>query len=459
MKKNKYEDLSNQIMDLVGGKDNVSFMTHCMTRLRLNVKDKGLVNVDKIEEFDCVIGTQWTGDQIQIIIGQSVPDLYNLINKKTGLGEGEVNEDGTNKKKKFTISMIFDAISGCVIPCLPILIGAGFIKVIVVLCELAGLLSVGEATHTVLTFVGDAGFYFLPIFIGSTAAKKFGANPALGMLIGAFLIHPTFIQSVADGTKLSIFGLPITGVSYTSTIFPVLMSVAIMAPIERFIAKHSPDILRVMLEPLLTILIMLPIVFCVIGPLGSFLGTYLSEAVIWLYETTGFVGISVLAALYPLLVMTGMHTAFIPYAVNAFATTGFEAFFSPGAIIASVQQGVACLAVALKTKKQNVRATGLTCSITALLSGVFEPALYGITLKYKTPLYASMIGSLCGGLVAGLGKAIAVTMVGTTGLLALPAFITDDIANLLWMIAGIVVATITTFILTYIFYKEESEVE
>ncbi|WP_099224383.1 beta-glucoside-specific PTS transporter subunit IIABC [Listeria costaricensis] len=455
-KAGKFEDLSNRVVDLVGGNDNVESFLHCMTRLRFNVRDINKVNAKEIEKINGVMGIQWSGKQLQIIIGQDVSDAYALIQKKSGLGD-ETSTSQAKSKRKFSITMIFDAISGCIIPILPILIAAGFIKLIASILLMTGLTSAESSINIILTFVGDAGFYFLPIFIGHAAAKKFGANPALGMMMGGVFLAPAFIETVTSGTALNIFGIPVLGVTYGNSVFPIILTVLLMAPIEKFIAKHSPSSLRVMLEPLLTILIMVPLALIILGPIGSILGNYLSEIMIWVYDTIGFVGVAIFAAIYPLVVMTGMHTAFLPYVVNTITTTGTESFFSPAAVIACVNQGVASLAVGLKSKNSQVKSTAITCSITALLSGIIEPAMYGVNIKYKTPMYASMAGSFIGAAIAGLGNATVYVTLGNTGLLSLPAFIGTPISGFIWMLIGVAIGFVVTFILTFILYKEPVE--
>lgn len=458
-KKEKFSELAQSIVELVGGKDNISVFTHCVTRLRFNVKDKSVVQVDEIEKIEGVVGCQWSGSQLQVIIGQAVGDAYQLICKENDLGiQVDLDDfEEETKKKKFNINSVFDAISGCITPLVMVLIGAGFIKIAVLLGEITGLLPAGSPTHTILTFAGDAGFYFLPIFVGATAANKFGANMGLGMLIGAIFIHPTFIEAVTKGNALSVYGIPVYQVSYTSTIFPVLLSVWVMAPIEKFIAKHSPESIRSITESFLTLLIMLPLALCILGPIGSFLGTYLSKAIIWLYQTTGFFGVAVLSALIPLLVMTGMHTGFTPYIVNSFSTLGYEPIIFTATIVSNINQGIASAAVAFKTKNKQLKATASSCAITAVVGGVTEPAMFGINLRLKTPLYGAMIGNFVGAAIAGLGHAYAYAMAGSVGLFAIPIYVQKDISNLIWMIAGIVVGAIVAFIATYILYKEENE--
>lgn len=459
-KAERYAELASKVVEYVGGKDNIVFFTHCVTRLRFNVKDKSLVKGSDIEKIRGVMGCQWVGDQYQIIIGQSVSDAYNLIVKETGLeGNGSVDEDmGDAHKKKFSINAVFDAISGSITPIIPVFIGAGFIKIVVLLLTQFGLLTADNTTIQVLTFVGDAGFYFLPVFVGAFAAKKFGANMALGMMMGAIFIHPSFISAVTDGTALSVYGIPVYATTYSSSVVPALLTVWVMSYVEKFFAKHSPDSIRSITEPFFTLLVMLPLALCMLGPVGAFVGTYLSEAIMWLYNTTGFFGIAVLSAIFPWIVMTGMHTALAPYLVSAMATIGYDPIICTANVVANIDQGAACAAVAFKTKHdENLRSVASACAVTAIVGGVTEPGMFGVNLKLKTPMYGAMIGSFFGALVAGFGHAYLYSMIGSGGLFALPAYLGGDnpFASMAWMAAGLVVGAIVTFIATYILYKPE----
>ena len=363
----KYQELSDKIVGLVGGKANVQFFTHCVTRLRFNVKDESAVKKDEIEKLPGVLGSQWQNGQYQIIIGQAVNDAYRLICEKNGFAveksvDEKLDDEKPAQKKgvKAVIDKIFDGISGSLTPLIPALIGCGMIKVILILMDMAGV-PADSGTYQLLTFAGDAGFYFLPIMIGAFAAKKFGANPALGMVIGGLLIYPSFASGVSDGTAFNFLGIPVYGVSYSSTIFPIILCCAVMAPIEKFFAKHSPDILRSVLEPLLTIIVMIPLAYCVLGPIGSFLGTYLSTFVLWLYNTLGFIGVAAFAAVMPFVIMTGMHGAFVPYLMQMLTVDPlYEPIFFPALIISNIDQGIAALAVALKTKDTNLKSTGFS---------------------------------------------------------------------------------------------------
>lgn len=437
-----------------------------MTRLRFNVKDKSLVKADKIEKYPGVLGDQWQNGQFQIIIGQNVGDVYNQIAKRYGfVKENAVDEDldtsnKSNKpeKKNFAwfINKIFDGLSGSLTPLIPALIGCGMIKIILIIMQMCHVPST-LGIYQFLNFAGDAGFYFLPIMVGAFAAKKFGANMSIGMVIGGMLIYPDFVKLVASGKPMNIFNIPVFAATYTSTIFPVILAVAVAAPIERFFAKHSPEILRSVLEPLLTILVMIPLTFIVLGPIGSYLGQYLSVAVLWIYHTIGFVGVGIFACIMPFVVMTGMHSAFMPYLMQMLSSgPKFEPIFFPALIISNIDQGIAALVVGLKTKNEKVKSVGLSTALTAVVAGVTEPAMYGINLKYKTPMYGAMIGSALGGCVAGLLHTVIYSFAGASSLIALPLFISSkNPNNLLFMIIAIVVGVIATFIATWILYKPE----
>ncbi len=454
----KYNEIAEKIVDLVGGKDNIQFFTHCVTRLRFNLVDQNKVDKETIDKLTGVLGSQWQNGQLQVSIGQAVGDVYKMICDQNGLKlEEAVDEvvDDVVKEKGFkgVVNSIFNGISGSLSPLIPALIGCGLIKVILIFCDMLGV-PADNSTYQLVSFLGDAGFYFLPIMIGDFAARKFGANPGLGMVLGGMLVYPAF----AAGSGWTLFGLPVYANGYSSTIVPILLTCAVMAPVEKFIAKKSPEVLRSVLEPLCTLAIMAPLAYLVLGPIGSFLGQYLSKFVLWLYNTLGFVGVAVFAAIMPFVIMTGMHGAFVPYLLQMLTdpSIGYEPIFFPALIISNINQGIAALAVALKTKKLDIRADGLSTALTAVVAGVTEPAMYAINLKYKTPMYGAMIGSCIGGLVAGLLKTAIMAFAGASSVIALPLFVsTDKPNNFLFMCIATLVGVVATFVATWILYKDE----
>lgn len=457
-KKNKYEDLSNRVIGLVGEKENITFFTHCVTRLRLTVKDKSLVNVKEIEKIEGVIGCQWVGDQFQIIIGQAVSDVYKLICQKTGLAQEDTVSDDVKKESfslKKGLSDIFTNIAACIVPLLPIMIGVGMIKVIILVGQSLGWISMDSPTSIVINFVADAGFYFFPVFIGATASRKFGANIAISMLLGAMLIHPTFISMVVQGTPMSVFGLTIKAGNYANAVFPSILAIYVLSKLEKVLNKYTPEILRSICVPLFSILIMIPITFCFIAPLGANIGVVLSAIINFIYVNFGGFGVAVFACLQPIMVLTGMHVAMVPYGLQSFQTYGFLPNVI-GTLINNFNQGAASLAVALKTKDKSLKSTAISAATTAIIAGVSEPAMYGINLRLKKPFYLILAGNFIGALVGGLLKVYVYIMgAGTNGLFAFPAYLEGGASNVLYAILACVVGFVATFLLVYFSYKEE----
>ncbi|MGM0168906.1 PTS system, beta-glucoside-specific IIA component [Enterococcus sp. AZ135] len=453
MAKKNYDELIDNISTWVGGENNVTYFTHCITRLRFNVKDKGLVDLKAIENAPNVIGSQWSGDQLQIIIGQNVATVYKGISEKTNFSVPNVEDTQISKTKKSLFNTVLDGISGCLTPLVPLLVAGGMLKICLILL---GFIGFGPKTDTYLVFefISDAAFYFLPVFVGAGAAKKFNVNMGLGMFVGAMLIAPNFVSMVNDGASLSIFGLPIYAASYSSTVFPVIISVFVMSYIERFFTKYSPEIVRSISVPLGTILVMIPLTLCLFGPMGSILGNYFASAMIWLYETLGFVGVGLFSAILPFVIFTGMHFGFLPYMFMMMGTAGYEPFYCVANFIYNITQGAASLAVSIKTKDTNMKSLGASVGFTAIVAGVSEPALFGVTFKLKKPLWCAMAGSFVGGIIAGLFK-VHFYSFGSFGLVGLPGFIGNDISNLYYMIIALAVSGIATFVLTLLVYKDE----
>lgn len=457
----KYDVLAEALMTSVGGKENIAYFQHCTTRLRFNLKDRSVVNIQSIEEADKVIGVQWSNDELQVIIGPAVAEAYKVICKYGGLDVLEsIDEDLDGEKKKITfksvINGIMDGISGSITPLIPMMIAGGMIKVIYMLSNMAGIMPETSSTYQILYWVGDAFIYFFPVFLGATAAKKFGANQGLGMLFGALLIYPSFINAAAEGASMTIFGLPVYVTNYSSTVIPIIMCVYFMAKIEKVFSKYTPDTFKSLLVPLGTLFIMLPIGLCAIAPLGYYIGTYIALGIATIYDTIGFVGVAILCAFLPLLVTTGMHTMMTPYWTSAFASLGFDAFFLPAMILSNLNQASASAAVACKAKSKKLKSTATSCAITALVGGVTEPALFGIALKYKKPLYAAMIGNAIAGTIVGIMGVACYAFPGSGGIFAIVTFVGPDANNLIFFLVASVVGMIATFILTCMLGVDEN---
>lgn len=451
-KNEKHRQLAENILTEVGGKENITHLVNCLTRLRFTFSDKSKVNVDAINNIPGVMGTQWQGDQFQVVIGQDVGDVYKEVCNLAGIEQQKMVDDQPEKKRKISAALFFDSISGCIAPILPLLIGAGLFRVVLMVAVKLGLDATGS-TYTVLSYVGDAAFYFLPIFVGATGARKFGANIGYGMLIGAVLVFPGFIEAIGSGQALTLFGIPIYPASYSSSVFPMIMATYVLSHVERLITKISPKIVRSITVPFFTLLIMIPLTLIVIAPLGSIVGGFITTGILWLYNTTGFLGVGVMAGLYSVLCLTGMHTATLPAMLELFGTLGYEPIMLMSALLYTLNQGVVSLAVALRTKDTEIRSTALAASVSAFVAGISEPSLFGFTLKNRKLLYSSIVGCFAGGLYAGAMKVHAVAVPGSVGFMGVPAFVSS-----IQLLIAIGISFVVTFGLCFFFVlKKERE--
>lgn len=317
MDKNKV--IAQKILEKVGGRDNITKCFHCITRLRLELKDRSLIDQKGIEAIDGVIALKIQGEQYQVVIGQNVGAVYREFCALAGLGMETAIEENLDAKKKVSLkgigNGIVQSVVNSVIPALPILIGAGMFKVIAMLLVQFGIVDNTNSTYLILQNIGECGFYFLPIFIGINAAKHFKTSIQLSAMVCAFLLLACVCGGLAGGTMTTVFGLPITKATYSSTVLPAILIVWVLSYVNKFFEKYIPNILKTVLVPTLTLLVMVPVAICILGPLGSILGTYLATVLMWIYNTFGFAGMALMGALRPLLIFTGMHTALLPFAI------------------------------------------------------------------------------------------------------------------------------------------------
>jgi len=457
MAESRYKQLAVNIVQEVGGKGNIANVAHCISRLRFNLKDQGLANIETLEKMNGIVGVKLQNGQVQVIIGQYVGEVYAVVCEEIGIkSDRQLQENLDTPKQKLTfggvLNAIIDTVSGSISPIIPVLIGVGMLKVVVQLLGSAGLglFSAESGTNMVLSFVGDAGFYFLPILVGATAAKKLNTNQGFGMLMGAILVSPTFVSLVSEGASLNIFGIPITAASYGSTVLPVIMVVWVMKYVYGFFTKISPNVLKSLLVPLCTLLVMIPVALCAVAPFGVIIGNYITAALVWLYDTAGALGVAVLAAVYPLLIMTGMHATLTPTLLMLFTTLGYEPFIIFANVCANMAIGASALAISIRSKEVDTKSGALATCVSAIIGGVTEPALFGFVLRLKRPLIGVMIGGFAGGLIGGIFKVHIYVMPGSGGIFSLPAFVGPESTNLIITIVSFVVAVIVSFIATYI---------
>lgn len=461
MAANKNAQIAESVLAAVGGKENIVSVTHCMTRLRFNLKDMSVPKDEEVKAIKGTMGVTRSGGQYQVIVGTNVDKVCQELCTMAGLEQAAtINENLDAAKEPLTLkkvgSNIMAYLSGSLTPIIPVVLAAAIFKSIVAVFgpDMLGILSTDSDLYTLFTFVGDAGYYFFPLLIGYTAAKKLNATPVMGIFMGAILLHPTFVSMATDGTAFSVYGIPCTPQNYSSTILPILLTVWVMSYVERFFKRYIPDALKIMLVPTLTTAVMLPIALCVCGPIGGFLGNYICAAVDWIGDHFGFVGAAVIGALWEFLVMTGMHHVLIAQMIQLFAANGFDPVVSLGAVSASMAVTGMCLGMAFALRDKEERALSLSYTVAAIIGGVTEPGLYGIGMKYKKPFIGMAIGGAVGGLYAGLVGVKAYVSVPVANFLALTAYTGGSAANIINGVISGIIAIVVAAIATYLLCRE-----
>lgn len=446
-----YENLAKEILKNVGGQKNVSNLTHCATRLRFNLKDLSKANTEVIKKIKGVMGVVDKGAQYQIIIGSDVASVYKEMLKLGDFQNSGSKNDGEDGKKGF--AKVFEIIAGTFTPILPPLTAAGMLKAVLVLLTTFGLMSKESQTYYILNFMSDAIFFLFPVALGYTAAVKFKCNPFMGMLMGGILIHPNWTALVNAKEAVTLFGLPVKLVSYTSSVIPIILIVWVMSYVENFADKISPKPIKFFSKPLITILVMGPLALIALGPIGSVLGEGLASVITSINNVAPWAIPVIVGGLSPLLVMVGMHYALIPIGFNELGLKGCENVVGPGMLVSNVAQGAATLSVALKTKNKELKQLAGSAGLTALL-GITEPAMYGVSLKLKKPLISVCIGGALAGLYCGIMGVVRYSS-GAPGLASIAIFIGENPMNIVHALIACGIAFVSSFALTWIIGFED----
>lgn len=450
---NKFEQIAKQIAEKVGGVSNIEAVTHCMTRLRFTLKDVKKADVDALKAVKGVQGVVNKNGQFQVVIGTDVADVCAEI-KKLGNFSDTVE---SSKEKTGLINTVLGAITAIFQPIIPAICGAGMIKAVLALLTAFKLLDTAGTTYSLLSMVADAAFYFLPVFLGISSAKFFKMNMFVGGLLGAMLIHPNFSAITAANEAVTFFGLPVKAVGYGSSVVPAILIVWFASYVEKFANKISPKSVKVFLVPLITTIVGAVAGFVVLAPLGSYVGEILFYIFDFCNNQARWIIPVLMGALTPLFVMTGMHYSFVPVQLAQYATLGYGTLLGPGMLTSNLSQAGACFAVALKTKDKDKRQTAISAGTTALF-GITEPALYGVTLPMKKPLWCVMVSGGLVGLFAGLTN-MRTYASATAGLTALPVYICDDLSNVRNAAIAMAASIIISFVLTYLFGGVNGTVE
>lgn len=451
-----YKKIGIQILELVGGASNVNKLTHCATRLRFEFNDMSKVETEKIKNLPGVISVVNKGGQFQVVVGNDVQQAYKAIIHEIG-DLGSNNKTNKNKKEDSIVTRIISVISTVFTPMIPAITGAGMIKAILAILKLTGVLAADSQTYYLLDMISDAAFYFMPVLLAYGAAIKFECSPILVMTLAGILLHPSLGKLVAAGKPVHFLGLPVRLTDYSSTVLPIILTIWIMSYVENFAEKVSPSFIKFFTKPMIVLLVTAPLALIVIGPTGTYLNDAVAAGLEFVNLRASWLIPLLMGTFQPLLVVTGTAWSMTPIATMQLASKGFEMVNGPGMLASNIAQGGATLAVAFKTKNKNLRQLAASSGTTALL-GITEPSLYGVTLKLKKPLIASMIGGGCAGIYAGLTGLVRYAFV-SPGLTALPAFIGSNPMNIIHALVTCIIAFVVTFIMTLVIGFEDIQEE
>lgn len=467
----KYEDLAREIVKNVGGKENVSSLTHCITRLRFKLKDESRAKDDVLKKMEGVVTVMKSGGQYQVVIGNHVPEVYADVLPLLGMEEGTPDqiEDAPSGS---LFNRAIDAISGIFQPILGIMAACGMVKGLNALFVAIELYSDAGGGYLVLNAVGDGLFHFMPLFLGYTAAKKFNLKPMIGLVIGAIMCYPGVqnstlsaggeaLYTLFEGTMFAsdvyttFFGIPMIAMDYTGTVIPVIFVVYFASKCEKFFSRFIPDLVKFFFVPMLTLIVAIPVGFLLIGPVATFGSTIIAETVMSVRNFSPLLAGAIVGATWQILVIFGLHWGFIPVYINNILTNGYDNVMMPFFACTFATSAVV-LGILIKTKDQKLKEMALPNFISGIF-GVTEPAIYGILLPLKKPFIISCVAGCIGGGFYGAFN-FRKFMMGGMGIFEFPAMIEPDgsMGNLIVAVTGVIITMVIAFAATMIFYKEEA---
>lgn len=463
MAKIDYLQLAANIIERVGGTGNIHTVSHCVTRLRFMLKDRSLVKDEEIKELKGVLGVVYGSGQYQVILGENLFPVFDEIEKHYDISTGEVvdenheedltlHDESSKKNAKYYFLKAIQFMSASLTPFITVLYGAGMMRVVLSLASYFNSDLAATTTYKMFDFISQTPFYFMPILVAYGASKVLKSNPAFSITLAASLLYPGFVSLASAGEAVTMLGLPVTLIGYSSTLLPAIFLSIMAAYLEKLFYRIIPGILRSVFAPLCIFLVGYPITMIVLGPAGNIVGSWIVNIIVWLESLTGGMAPGIIAAAHPFLVLMGVNMLMVPPMTELFTSQGFDNVFRPGWILHNIAEGGSCFAVMVKTKDGDLKSTALSAGIGALVSGVSEPALYGIGIRFKTPIIGVAIGGLIGGAVAGLMGAKAYSM-GYSSILGVVIFENTMFAILI----AVAVAFIISFIVTFLLFKDETK--
>lgn len=448
-----HQETAKKIVEGVGGKSNINSVYHCVTRLRFELKDNAKADKGALERLDKVMGTNIAGEQYQVIIGNDVSKVFDALTEQHPDLKEKKDAPTEGASSKNVISRLFEFIASVFAPILPAVAGAGLLKGFIALFVSLGWATAGTDTYRIISAIGDSVFYFLPMLIAFSAARKFNANPYVAAAVSMTLMAPDIGALLSSGNPVSFLGVPVVSVSYASSVIPILLSIWLLSYVEKGFNRIIPASLKLLLVPLFSLLVVVPITMIAIGPLGTLIGNGLSGGINWLLSEGGLLAGLLLGGGMALIVMTGMHYALVPVILSNLANLGFDKFL-PLTYISNMGQAGATAGVFIRAKDKKLKSLALSTSITALM-GVTEPAMYGINMRYKKPFVAGMIGSAAGGGFALMFGVNAYVLAGNGGLPGIPAFIGPTFG---YALGGLAIAFVVSLVASVIMGIKEDAV-
>lgn len=457
MAKKDYDKLASDIVRLVGGKENIGSVSHCMTRLRFILKDEGKSDTKALKQLQGVSGVVQQGGQYQVIIGTAVPKVHEAVVKQTGISASGSDTKKEEGKKEGWVAEFFKMLTKIFIPLLPALAGIGLIRGVLAILTTAGVLTVEDGTYIVLYSVAQCLFYFMPVFLGSTAGKAFGLNPVIGMMIGASMVYPDIINAVGvEG--FTFIGLPMEIQNYTSTVLPIIVAVWFASKLDKLCRKIIPEVAQLVMVAPIVLAITVPLTFFIIGPVMNAVSGALSGASLWLYNVSPILCGTVLGGLWPVIVMLGLHHGFTAIFINNLTTLGYEPLLGPLAANNWALTGT-LLGFGMRTKQKDLKTTAFSTALTCFL-GIGEPGKFAIVVPRKKVWIGYIIAS-AGGAALGSAMGACVYTVGGSGIFQIPCALNPSGVDLgfIGYILCCVVSLIAGFVLTYLFGLTKEDIE
>lgn len=451
MAKQNYDQLAKEIVFLIGGEDNIVNLTHCVTRLRFKLKDETKTDENSLSKLKGVISIVKGNGQFQIVVGNAVEDIFNTIQRQYSIGETEVKED---KKSGTLFTRALNMMSAILNPIVIALAGAGMIKaLLVILTTTLGILDTSGGTYRILAAAGNSVFYFLPLFLAYSSAKAFKCNPYIALAIVATLMEPNFTKLMSKpGDITSFLGIPVVLIGYSGSLVPAIVSILIYSKLEKILKKFIPKNIELFALSFVALLIMVPLTVIVIGPIGVYLADQVGNLVNFLSVKNGLLTGAVIGAGWTFLVMLGVQWGVVPIMINNISTYGYDVI-RPMIAAATFASAGAAFGVFLKAKNKENKAYALSSTIPALLGGITEPIVYGISLKYKKPFIAQVIGGAIAGGFMGMMHTKAIVYV-FPALTTLPAFLGE---TFIYYVIGITLAFVITAVITYFLGIDEKD--